>query len=99
MAGGVASAGAVAARAADSVASAGSGAAHRSGIGFGTARPRNEKKIGGALMEVDLRTSLPSWLHKPGRLPCSVTRLLLLGVQDSAVRGKVLQWIRMRGSS
>ena len=38
--------------------------------------------------EVDLRTSLPSGVPEPGRLPCSVTRLQLLGVQDSAVRRK-----------
>ena len=40
------------------------------------------------LMEVDLCTSLPSGVPKPGRLPCSVTRLQLLGVRDSAVRRK-----------
>ena len=40
------------------------------------------------LTEVDLRISLPSGVPKPGRLPCSVTRLQLLGVRDSAVHGK-----------
>ena len=40
----------------------------------------------GGLTEVDLCTSLPSGVPEPGRLPCSVTRLHLLGVQDSAVR-------------
>ena len=49
--------------------------------------------------EVDLCTSLPSGVPEPGRLPCSVTRLRLLGMQDSAVSGNDLQWIRMRGSS
>jgi hypothetical protein len=51
------------------------------------------------VMEVDLCTSLPSGVPEPRRLPCSVTRLRLLGMQDSAVRGKDLQKIRMRGSS
>ena len=41
-----------------------------------------------SLMEVDLCTSLPSGVPEPGRLPCSVTRLQLLGMRDSAVRGK-----------
>ena len=53
----------------------------------------------GGLTEVDLCTSLPSGVLESGRLPCSVTRLRLLGVQDSAVHGKDLQWIRKRGSS
>ena len=44
----------------------------------------------GGLTEVDLCTSLPSGVPEPGRLPYSVTRLRLLGVQDSAVRGKAL---------
>ena len=43
------------------------------------------------LTEVDLCTSLPSGVPEPGRLPCSVTRLRLLGMQDSAVRRKDLQ--------
>ena len=51
------------------------------------------------LTEVDLCTSLPSGVPEPGRLPCSVTRLRLLGVQDSAVRRWDPQWIRMRGSN
>ena len=49
--------------------------------------------------EVNLCTSLPSGIPEPRRLPYSVTRLRLLGVQDSALRGNDLQWIRMRGSS
>jgi len=53
----------------------------------------------GGLMEVDLCTSLSSGVPKPGRLPCSVTRLQLLGVRDSAVRGKDSQRIRTRGSN
>ena len=51
------------------------------------------------LTEVDLCTSLPSGVPEPGRLPCSVTRLRLLGIQDSAVHGKNHQWIRLIGSS
>ena len=42
------------------------------------------------LTEVDLYTSLPSGVPEPGRLPYSVTRLRLLGVQDSAVRNGIL---------
>ena len=53
----------------------------------------------GGLTEVDLCTSLPSGVPEPGRLPCSVTRLQLLGVRDSAVRGKDSQRIRTRGSN
>ena len=53
----------------------------------------------GSLTEVDLCTSLSSGVPKPGRLPCSVTRLQLLGVRDSAVRGKDSQRIRTRGSN
>ena len=41
--------------------------------------------MGRTLTEVDLRTSLPSGVPEPGRLPCSMTRLQLLGVQDLAV--------------
>ena len=37
--------------------------------------------LGQLLTEVDLCTSLPSGVPEPGRLPCSVTRLQLLGVQ------------------
>ena len=51
------------------------------------------------LMEVDLCTSLPSGVPEPGRLPCSVTRLQLLGVQDSAVHRWDPQRIRMRGQA
>ena len=53
----------------------------------------------GGLTEADLCTSLPSGVPEPGRLPCSVTRLQLLGVRDSAVRGKDSQRIRTRGSN
>ena len=53
----------------------------------------------GGLTEVDLCTSLLSGVPEPGRLPCSVTRLQLLGVRDSAVRRKDSQRIRMRGSN
>ena len=53
----------------------------------------------GGLTEVDLCTSLPSGVPEPGRLPCSVTRLQLLDVRGSAVRGKDYQRIRMRGSN
>ena len=53
----------------------------------------------GGLTEIDLCTSLPSGVPEPGRLPCSVTRLRLLGVQNSAVRRWDPQWIRMRGSN
>ena len=55
-------------------------------------RPVRQDQLGPlalrGLTEVDLCTSLPSGVPEPGRLPCSVTRLRLLGVQDSAVRGK-----------
>ena len=44
----------------------------------------------GGLTEVDLCTSLPSGVPEPGRLPYSVTRLRLLGVQDLAVRNGIL---------
>ena len=44
----------------------------------------------GGLMEVDLCTSLPSRVPEPERLPCSVTRLLLLSMQDLAVRNGIL---------
>ena len=53
----------------------------------------------GGLTEVDLCTSLPSGVPEPGRLPYSVTRLQLLGVQDSAMRRGYPQRIRMRGSN
>ena len=53
----------------------------------------------GGLTEVDLCTSLPSGVPEPGRLPCSVTRIQLLGVWDSAVRGKDSQRIITRGSN
>ena len=53
----------------------------------------------GGLTEVDLCTSLPSGVPEPGRLPCSVTQLQLLGVQDSAVHRWDPQRIRMRGSN
>ena len=53
----------------------------------------------GGLTEVDLCTSLLSGVPVPGRLPCSVTRLQLLGVQVSAVLGGDPQRIRMRGSN
>ena len=51
------------------------------------------------LTEVDLCTSLPSGVPESGRLPCSVTRLRLLGVQDSTVRRWDPRRIRLRGSS
>jgi hypothetical protein len=53
----------------------------------------------GGLTEVDLCTSLLSGILEPERLPCSVTRLQLLGVQDSAVRRRDPQRIRMRCSN
>ena len=53
----------------------------------------------GGLTEVDLCTSLLSGVPEPGRLPCSVTRLQLLGVRDSAMRGKDSQRIRTRSSN
>jgi len=53
----------------------------------------------GGLMEVDLCTSLLSGVPEPGRLPCSVTWLQLLGVQDSAMHRRDPQRIRMRGSN
>ena len=58
----------------------------------------NPSALGG-LTVVDLCTSLPSGVPEPGRLPCSVTRLQLLDVRDSAVRGKDYQRIRMRVSN
>ena len=51
------------------------------------------------MTEVDLCTSLPSGVPEPGRLPCSVTRLRLLSVQDSTVRRWDPRRIRLRGSS
>ena len=53
----------------------------------------------GGLTEVDLCTSLPSGVPESRRLPCSVTRLPLLGVQDSAMHRRDPQRIRMRGSN
>src|SRR6185503_17172026 len=43
------------------------------------------------LTEVDLCTSLPSGVTEPERLPCSVTRLQLLGAQDSASADGILR--------
>ena len=61
--------------------------------------PLSLKKLRKTVTEVDLCTSLPSGIPEPGRLPCSVTRLQLLGGRDSAVRGKDSLRIRTIGSN